>query len=69
MRMLSIMESVNWVGAEALEEYEWASPLTISLKEEVVLVELDYEIDILLRGTMEITLVHCSTKINSETGR
>ena len=46
-RMLSIMESVNWVCDEALEEHEWVSPLTISLKEEEVLAELDYEIDLL----------------------
>ena len=39
-RMLSIMESVSWVCEE--EEHEWVSPLTISLKEEV-LAELDYE--------------------------
>ena len=31
-RMLSIMESVNWVCEDALEEHEWVSPLTISLK-------------------------------------
>ena len=43
-RMLSAMESVNWVCEDALEEHEWVSPLTISLQEEEeVLVELDYE--------------------------
>ena len=31
-KMLSIMESVNWVCEEALEEHEWVSPVTISLK-------------------------------------
>ena len=45
---LSIMESVNWVCEEALEEHEWVSPLTVSLKEEEeVLVDLDYQIDFL----------------------
>ena len=32
-RMLSIMESVNWVCEEVLEERGWVSPLTVSLKE------------------------------------
>ena len=46
-RMLSITESVSWVWEEVLEEHEWASPLTISLKgEEKVLRELDYELDV-----------------------
>ena len=45
-RMLSIVERVNWVCEEALEEREWVSPLTISLREEV-LAELDFEIDTL----------------------
>ena len=48
-RMLSIMKSANWVCEEVLEEHEWGSPLTISLKEkeEEVLMELDYELDVL----------------------
>ena len=46
-RMLSIMESVNWVCEEVLEEHEWVSPLTMSSKEEEVLMELDYELDVL----------------------
>ena len=42
------MECVNWVCEEALEEHEWVSALTISLKEEEeVLAELEYEIDVL----------------------
>ena len=45
-RMLSIMESVSWVCEDALEEHEWVLPLTISLKEEEVLAELGYEIEI-----------------------
>ena len=32
-KMLSIMESVNWVCEEALKEHEWASRLTISLED------------------------------------
>ena len=45
-RMFSIMESVNWVCAEALEEHGCVSPLTVSLKEEEeVLVDLDYQVD------------------------
>ena len=46
-RMLSIVESVNWVCEEILEEHEWVSPLTISLTEEEVLRELDYEVEVL----------------------
>ena len=47
-KMLSMMESVNWVCEEVLEEHEWGSPLTISSKEEEeVLRESDYEIDVL----------------------
>ena len=48
-RMLSIMECVNWACEEALEEHEWVSTLTISLKEEEeeVLAELEHEIDVL----------------------
>ena len=45
--MLTIMESVNWVCEEVLEEHEWVSPLTISMKEEEVLMDLDYELDVL----------------------
>ena len=41
------MESVTWVCEDALEEHEWVSPLTISLKEEEeVLAELDHDISI-----------------------
>ena len=42
--MLSIMESVSRVCVEALKN-EWVSPLTIFLKEEEMLAELDCEID------------------------
>ena len=35
-KMLSIMESVNWVCEEVLEEHEWVSQLNISLKQEEV---------------------------------
>ena len=45
-KMMSIMESVNWVCEEVLEEHEWVSQLNISLKQEEVLRELDYEIDV-----------------------
>ena len=46
-RMPSILENANWVCEDALEEHEWVSPLTISLKEEEeVLAELDHEIGI-----------------------
>ena len=45
-KMLSMMESVNWVCEEVLEEHEWVSMLTISSKEEEVLRELNYEIDV-----------------------
>ena len=68
-RMLSILESVNWVCEDALEEHEWVSPLTNSLKEEeeeVLLAELDYEIDIPWCGTMEISLVYCSLMTNAK---
>ena len=46
-KMLSMMESVNWVCEEVLEEHEWVSQLNISLKQEEVLRESDYEIDVL----------------------
>ena len=39
------MESVNWVCEEVLEEHEWVSPYTISLKEEV-LREMEKELDV-----------------------
>ena len=44
--MSSIMESVNWVCEEACEGQEWVSDLTISIQEEEVLVDLDYELDV-----------------------
>ena len=57
-RMLSIMESATWVCEEVLEEHEWVSPLTISLKEEEVLRELTgLRIRCSLCGTMGISLV------------
>ena len=63
-RMLSILESVNWVCEEVLEEHDWVSPLAISMKEEEeVLKELDYELDVPLCGTMGISLVYCSLKV------
>ena len=40
------MESVNWVCEEVQEKHEWVSPLTISMKEEEVLMELDHELDV-----------------------
>ena len=43
-KMMSIMESVNWVCEEVLEEHEWVSQLNISLKQEEVLRD---EIDVL----------------------
>ena len=44
-RMLAIMDSVNWV-CEELKEHEWVSELTISMQEEEMLVDLDYELDV-----------------------
>ena len=41
-RMFSIVESVNRVCEEAFEGHEWVSELTIAMKEEEVLVELNY---------------------------
>ena len=41
-RMLSIMESVKCVCEAALDEHEWVSPLTISLREEVVQYNGDF---------------------------
>ena len=35
-RLLSIMESVNWVCEEAFEGHEWVSGLTICMQEEYV---------------------------------
>ena len=35
-RMLTIMESVNWVCEEALEQHEWVSPLTLFLERRIV---------------------------------
>ena len=32
---------------EVLDEHEWASPLTISSKEKEVVMEFDYELDVL----------------------
>ena len=43
-RLLSIMESVNWVCEEAFEVHEWVSELTISMQEEEILVALNYRI-------------------------
>ena len=59
-KMMSIMESVNWVCEEVLEEHQWVSHLNISSKQEEVLRELDY---CSLCGTTGISLVHCSLKI------
>ena len=66
-RMLSIMESFSWVCEDVLEEHEWVSSLTISLKEEEVLMELDYEVGVPC-GTMGVSLVYCSLIIKCETG-
>ena len=70
-RMLSIMESVNWDCEDALVEHEWVSPLTIFFerrrRRRVGGVALRNRHS--LCGTMEISLVYCSLKIKSETGR
>ena len=44
-RMLFIMLSANRVCEEAFEGHEWVSELTISMQEEEVLVDLDYELE------------------------
>ena len=67
-RMMSIMESVNWVCEEVLEEREWVSPLTIPLQEEEVSRRLDDAIDVSLCGTMDMSLVYSSLKIKCEIG-
>ena len=68
-RMLSATESVKWVCEEVLEEHEWVSPLTVSMKEEKeVLREVDCELDVPLCGTVGISLVYCSLKIKCGTG-
>ena len=67
-RMMSIMESANWVCEEVLEEREWVSPLTIPLQEEKVSRESDNAIDVSLCGTMDISLAYCSLKINCGIG-
>ena len=68
-RMLSVMESVNWVCEEVLVEHEWVSPLTTSLKEEEeVLAELDHKIGVPC-GTPEIAVVYCSLNTKCKAGR
>ena len=46
-RMLTIMESVNWVFEDVIkEEHEWVTQVIISDREDRVLADLDYNIDI-----------------------
>ena len=45
-RLLSIVESVNWVCEESFEEHEWVSEHTISMQEEEILEGLDFGIDV-----------------------
>ena len=45
-RLISIMESVDWVCDDVLEDHEWVSELTISMQENEVSVALNYEIEV-----------------------
>ena len=45
-RLLSIMESVNWVCEEAMEDHEWVSELAFSLQENEVFMALNWRIDV-----------------------
>ena len=45
-KLLSIMESVSWVCDDVLENHESVSKLTGSMPENVVLVVLNYNIDV-----------------------
>ena len=45
-KLLSNMESVNWVCDVAMEGHEWVSEATVSMEEYGMLVALNYEIDV-----------------------
>ena len=46
-RMMSTMPRMNWVCAETFDDHEWVSESTITQREEEVMgIELDYEIGI-----------------------
>ena len=40
------MESVSWVCEDALEDHEWVTQLSVTLKENEILVALNYDIGV-----------------------
>ena len=59
-----IVESVSWVTKEFLWEHEWITETNVTLKENVILEALKYDIDVLF-SHLNRKFVHNGTKVGN----